>query len=119
MPLSAHHQYLLKEWILEDAKRQAGEIDGELERAGTGLAEIARAQKKLALIEILLRRMRDLSEQAAENPSQQLSDEFEACKALVDDLAQEATIGGVNALWGSEEAIQQALEEMIGRPLDN
>ena len=116
--MSAHHQYLLKQWILEDVKGQIGQIDEEIERAGTGLAELARAQKKLELTEILLKRMRALSEQAAANPSQQLSDEFEACKALVEDLTAEATVGGVSALWGSEEDIRRALEEIIGHPLD-
>ena len=116
--LSAHHQYLLRQWILEDARRQTGQIDAEIENVSAGLGEIARAQKKLALIEVLLTRMRELSEKAAAEPSRQLSDEFEACKGLVEDLSAEATVGGVSALWGKEEDLQRALEEMIGRPLD-
>jgi len=116
--VSAHHQYLLKQWILEDAKRQIGEIDAEIAQAEVGMQALIRAQKKLELIEILLNRMRELSQKSAAQPSKQYSDEFEACKSLVEDLAAEATIGEVNTLWGREEDIRKALEEMIGRPLD-
>jgi len=111
-------QQKLKEWLLKELGEQIGQIDEQIAATRTAWDEVSRAQRALEMVEALLKRMSALAREAAENGADpQLSDEFEACKALLGEYSEKAVVGGVNVIWDSESDLRTAINEIMQKGL--
>ena len=112
-------QQKLKERILADIQAKIGRIDQQIEQLSTAWEEVTHAQRILQTVESLLLKMSSIAKQAKHGgATAELTDEFEACKALVQEYSQEARLGEVNLIWDSEGEIKAQVQRLMSFTLD-